>query len=952
MGLSPRRFRLQDLDIPRSTGSQVRAVDGFVGFTQPPPNYRADFIDFQPLANAAIQKLTLDQRREEADAALEGERLAEDNAEVLEAISRAVDGATQGLTDPGEIADAQRGALRKLAEEGVVPPQANPAFLVGVARAEAQRALRNLGQTLQANAERFTVLADENGDLAEPSTPDAEEFVAGEFARVFDSPLIRHSRLAREMVTQARDQMTDAFLGDVANRRLREQETRASALRVEQLTEGWTSAGGTDFMGIRALEDPEVDVELVLQSIAAGKDFMRDQEGVPAVHREVMTAIASYVDQNVDESPARVRRVLSRLGDLELIPGLAIDRDTRPEVAVIHRLRAQAEETEDRDLERASRRRRSLDGDLERSYTGQFVFHMKQAPHAPPNQLHEMAMASLEGSQEFQELLVQAEVDELSQAQQGNLRAAGDLAFARAQERSGAQDGFVRAQLKRMSREEEDAALVDAYALEHLSPQGYDEWQESGEGGVWNRIQQLPGFDSRVGSLVDRSALPQGLATATTRRLREAQADFEDGVAALAVRADRAGELDELLASPEVARLRQTYLEQLDGAVQPAEAARTELQSAVGRRDLAAADAALEKLQGLVAPEELRESIRARDEVADLNDRILVNDPIFQLHFREISEQMAGLLEQEGVDAEEAKVLGGEIQRELFFRMREEQARISPLSRREQIGARAEATARVREEIENQRLPEAMREGLAVARREPDDFKRLKDGLTEFEYFTTPVSQGGLTLRATLAAGERFGGPVNVPAVLDRPRSVEGPFERLNTDKLFDRTLGTAGRTKARELADALPGDRKARYDEWAYVQSLGGAFSPEDVLAGKGTILVTGKPGDLSGVRETLEAEGFSFERGPAAPRLGGLTTSPAPILRYSKEVELPELHPTLSLFFKTGQGLKDWLDSTPEEQRRAFYEELGLDTTDLPVADQRFKNRQERLLLRYLPR
>jgi hypothetical protein len=914
---------------------------------------RSEALDISPLANAIIQKSAEREAVAEAQAQEAGEQFARNEDEKLAAVRKALAEATDGLTDADEIADAHKTALRKLAEADILPPQANPAFLIGIGRAETERLLRRAQANLLARTPEFSALSDESGDLIEP--PDANTAVQEEFDAILASPFIRSSRIARELVDKFRPDIEGEFLNNVAELRLDAQARRAAGMRRQQYAEGFTGYG-PGYAGFISLGDADNDVEFTLSSIQDGLAHQRNEEGVQNVSQEFMDALEEWADTNMDEDPTRVRRVLSRVADLQLTPGLPIENDLSGPSRTLNALRERAEETENEDLARENRAQQELQGGTLRIFSNLYAQAMEDNPGLSGSQLTKLVQQDLSEDEQFLKIMDAAGVTELPEDIASSLVSEGQRMFAKGLQARTNEDNHWRDMAKTLAGEGADEETILAIMSEHLSPAALAEFARGDTAGAYTSISQGPGWKA-IRTAVDPGQVPPGLAPETDREFKKAQAEAERAVVDQAEVLMKGGmTVNEALRSPEVQGIMDKLEETKTALRTPLFDANAEFEEARSRTDIAGMDAALGKMEKVANPLTYQAARVKRDETVRRSDNERTGMAEFQQGLSGMMGAVMDLLEAEEINPLVAREYGREIVAKYLNRTRAGMSETYKLPVDEQKAAQAAMFQSTSDEIMAEVLGQEKLAKLDTLRVEgPTRASERNEALAQFEIYKRDQSLANVL-------GADF-----VAEVLDDPHDTIGVLERATPEKLFGRSLDSLGN----DLFDEDPADLDSSLDFWAQQFALGGGLTPEDVIAGKATLVFNG-----TGSRhqtERLEALGFTaHERtrvpgvpdpfgGPAkhtvdfAPTDGtaavvNLDTFGGPV--FSREVTLPTLHPTLTLLFQSDTALTDWLTNTPDAKRTALYEALNLDSADLKEADKAFRTQQRNRLLKYTTR
>ena len=929
-----KRFKIQDLTQPRQT-VQARPVEGFVQFAQPPPDFNADILDLDPVVKGIAGELQKKKAQDDADDRREGLEFAQANTDLLVDIRSQLDEATAGLTDRGDIARAQKDALRRMTEAGLIPPQANPAFLIGMAESEAQRTIQRAAENLRGRVSKYTVLSDENGDLVDPPNP--QEAVDAEFKAILDSPLVRHSRIAREMVAEARPKIEGAFHGDVSAARLSAQESRSRAVRGAEWAQG-TERGGRSYSGYLALEQPDVDPTVVLESLNQLRDEYRSK-GVPHAGQELVASVTAWAEKNIEQNPVGVRRVLNRIGKFEVAPGVPLDADDRPFAVKLAQLRSQATDHEGEATLRAGRFQQVLGQGITTAYQGLFVRQMDEDPTASRSDLHERTLAALESDPQFLALMAGAEATEIPEAVMGGLRADSTRIYTEGIENLKQDDTNNIALYNRLRADgvPKEQAIAQ---ISGLSPAARDQITRTDDGAL-DRLKGGVGW-AEVDAL--RTVAPQDVSTEALFQLDRLGTAFDSQLAALATEGFAAGKsASQVLASPEATALRDRMRAEVEAVTKPVDEGVAAYIAALANNDLATADEIMSTLGPKLAPKLSVGLAKERSTALERQANMLPRNPVYQSTLNSLRRTVAAATADEDAVTQARAI--DEVERDFLLltgsAVGETIKGLAGPARDEAlatmvVGKSDELLAGLYDEdtLKKVRALRASRPELVKFEAAQDDFSRF-------------VGSGskGLALEG-------------LPTYVSSPNELFWFWERTKDPiRLRERVLTKLGSEAFRDM-NKPETSIKERREQLAKFAGVAGAFTPEDIVAGKGTFRIpvdtmtafharnaSSKAIDFSGQspEEFLAERGIKFEANPKYKPAG----IPRPAFAFvTFELETTDLHPTLTRIFSDIDKLGAWIQDTPPEARFKVYQNLGMVVDDIAKTDALFAKYQTKLI------
>lgn len=938
--MTARRFRVQDLAQP-SISPQSRPVDGFVNFAQAPPNFNDEVINFRPLAGAIVGQVNAIKEQDKADARREGLEFAQQNEELLLEVRQQLDLAVEGLTDRGDIAKAQKEALRRMAEAGLVPPQTNPAFLIGLAEGEAQRKLLQARNNLKGQIDRYSVLSDENDDLVD--APDPQDAIDAEFEAILGSALVRNSRIAREMIAEARPGIEGEFHAAVSSQRLAKQEDRARGLRGVEFIEG-TERDGKTFLGIQSLADPTADGEITRASLQELMEHYRER-GVPNVGEEFVSSLTAWANRTMQINPAEVTRALSRVGDLELTPGVPIDTDTRQWVQVIHTLRERANNAlEDRSL-KAARFNQVLDEGISRVYRGLFVQAMGDDPQALPDELHAAVMATMQEDPQFLALMDGADVTEIPAFIQGKLENYSVTAFESGLEQLDARDSAHIALYNRLRANgtPEDQAL--AILGTEASPAVLNRL-EQGEDGTLDQLKGAPGW-AELEAL--RTLAPDNISIDQARGVRRLQTNFDTALQALASEGLAEGKTAaQVLASPAVTQLRQRMEAEVDSLVKPVEDGTREFLAALSNNDLSKAD----EIMGTLRPQLSADRVLALDKERSRRGELLLNtlnnNPVYISTMNALERQVSLIAEDRGLDRTDTSALVSKIKNRF---LRQTSGGVGAAIQGRTGVDKFEGIA----DLVDQAL-ESSFEGL-VTDEERKRAETIADDLPGFTKFTEADDRQ----KDYAATGSLTAALPDLPPILADTGQVISFYENNTLAKRRSRVLARLGSGVFEELSSPTAPPAETRIAALIRNAGIGGSFTPEDILNGQAELRVpidavtasnAARDAGFFGRRDSQEYADFLASRGMSLTLNPDYEPTGRPRLPFAFvtfKAEIKDPHPSLTLLFQSRNELDQWMAETPDETRAQLYKKLGIVEADLEKADDLFQRYQTTRIDRY---
>ena len=973
-----KRYRVDDLTVPKSTGGQVRPVDGFVNFATPPPDFSQEVADFTPLALAITKSMAKAEKEEAEEWTVEGAEYG-GREDAVETLKLALDKAAEGLSDPDEITKAHRVALRKLAETQGVPAAMLPDWLIGVSRMEASRVISNIDTQLLENEDRFTILSDENGDLAEPDKGEAQQFAESLYAEALDSPLITNSPSAKEMLVEAQSKGTNEFLGRVHLKRWAKQEERAKWLRVDRIRKGYTKPNGETFIGLDMMGEPSIDAtsravgkvlgmgtgqvveRSVIENVEAMLADMRDNESVPNIHLEFMDALKAFQKEESKEDPDRTARALSRLLEIELMPGLPIERDKRPEVQVIIDLIEDTENQQGEQVVRSSQAARARATLLDKAYGEEWSLAQEANPDASPEDLHTEALIGLEQNPEWLEVVKDTHTP-VSEGEASRLSDKGDSYFQselstnKALSAAVAQEG-----ISRLGQGENLGAVRD-WVEESGGPSALREFDQRG-GDLWTKLGNSQ-QGANIKSVAGRSGRPTQYGSELDLALDFLADDFERGVITLAKKLDSEGRLEELTASDEFKKLAADHTEKSAEITKPVDNAIESFGVSLGRGDSVGMDAAIESLGGKVSATYLQGLATARSDSARKEAEAVGRSNQFGDITRSLVLDFEAALVRsvenggKGLLPDDAKALSDDARSRIRNELVKYRATISDQPREKQaellqqkgdvlleqefarhFSPKQNEAIRFRTDfpVEEQAFRQAgldmesYRESgsIAEALNEPGLPPLVGDPYLEKDFFSFPYFLGGITGRWAEAR------------VRTREAALNGAVEQVQD---------FAGK----EFSEGLLVQAKDLTDRWVRISSLVGTISPEDIIAGETTLRINAPLAS----REKLGSMGFSFVEmvGDFRAPLYGSPLIDLGVEQgyFEKQVKLEtaagkRVNPRFYLGFRNQQSAEDWIITMTEKEQKLFFNALGWPTKNLQHTQQEFLKGTSDLLRRF---
>jgi hypothetical protein len=930
-----KRFSLEDLKLPTQRGSSIRAIDGFVSTAQSAPAQSPDAGNFQAAGRDIIAGLQEGQKIElqNHEAGIrKGTAAGELDPTIAEKMNEEFNRAAQGLTDPTEIANAHRRALLKLRNDGVIPADVDPSYVIGVRRAEASRAGTKAAAEIMAQVDRFKRVEDEEGNLLPDQSGAASAAFDEIFAEASQDPVIAGSHIALQEIARIKRSTEASFFASVEGAQAAGMKRRDFNNRKSEVLNGW-SREGASFRSVGDLVHQDTNAAEVRDSIVAGLERMRDEEGVLDTNEILVGALQDYFDMNVDEDPEGVVRVFSRAMHIPMATGDTLGTDNRESSKLAHQLLAKARQAEEQKDYRTSAARRNFPKIRDTAVIETLAVVQREFPNATPDKLFELVTGRLEQDEDYNQALQDADKAKPSDRDLEAYRTTIENSA------TGNTQHFFSI-LDDMDAAGEDPEVVEDYARSVLSPGDFVTWK-NGEGSrAWNEISQ-DGLADYLRNVVSKDALPDGHSDGSLIEMTFLQKDAQAEIKAFYLKAKREGNLEGWTSTPEM----RTLFTNLRGEFQRRERAVADIRRAVTerarKRDIVGLDETLEILRASVSEGEYSEAKDKRDLLAGNIDGALRNNLSYQRVFGAIRSDMIGLMTEQGEKPSEARRIASELELDFIAQMSEEHRGTITLFPPEEHAQRiAKASRRVYEELKEVHLSDEQKRNIRVNREgEPGAAERLTTALAE--------SKAAEKSSISSAVAETF--PDLAPAI-DAPRDPYFFFNNPSNDEVFDGTLQSIALHELNRIPEGHRTIPDGTIKRWAISTAMAGGFSTEEITAGEGTLrvaLTNLGPAARRIKGPQLEEAGFTIVRQEELST--GFQQELDTRVFYEKKVKLPKLHPTLTLAHRTPEGVREWIKNTPDAQKEAFYKVLELDTEDMPAADKAFRDRSDLRFLKY---
>jgi len=942
-----KRYRIQDLSPTRSTqaGPQIGARDVYQdttlnlnGATAARP------VDIGPLGDQVLGIVQEEQKERRRLAQESGQQFGRDraNSDAVATLQEELAKVGEGITDDAELAKRQKGVLRTLREQGVIPDQADPVWLIGVAQAETERAMRQSARELMAGVGQYTAIEDGDGNLIVPE--DAEEFAAAKRAELLASPLVSQSLTARELVDEFWPEIEGSFLDTIGEQRAGAQSARARSLRVNELATGFNRPG-FEATGMRSLMDPSVGPLTAAKSFQDGVQYLREVENVGDPLELVMATATQISESDLEDDPEGVQRMLDIVGEIEITPGLPIENDSRPEAQAIHGLRRRAERAA---LEAAREENDAmgvLTSNISRVARGLQEEILADSGDVTSERAFRDTVERLLEDPTARAALGQAGLDAPPEWLLGTLRRTLSADFNQRGTLDAAEDERIMSRLTAMQRAGTPDLIVAAFAGDQLSAAGLRQWTKDEPGKVWNALRQSPGM-RQLDAVVSDKAIPRNVNPADYTSLQKEGSELLSYVQQRALDLKRKGEEPtDVWALPDVQeklRARETKLRGFEEQIQEGV---SEFNIALSRGDSEAMDEALSKLRGRVEQSVITDLRSKRDRTASTQENRLLGNLRYQNSLRAIDSVIQDLAETEGLSAEVTSALKAEVVDSFRERALAGAKETQSLAPEEQIVATNRAIRDAMLESMDPYLKDEDKKTLRLAAEVgPRKAARNRQGALDYRAY---VNSGSVPAAVALTMGP-------VPEWLGDPQSTIGFFESSTPERVFGRTARYTIGQEIRDasLADTVPEEFAQRLTSLAL---LSGVQSPEDFMAGK-PIQVDISKGDIGNLDRSWGGDLLVLTQATnekadlrRARLQAALSASDSVITFDSKDGVKLTLTPDydqanthLSLFFQTGKAVDEWIANTPEADRMTFFTKLGLDTADPAQATVEFRRRQ----------
>ncbi len=937
------RFGVQDLQVPARRGSSIRPVDGFVNAAQAPPNFGVDAQNYAKAGQAIMRGLQFQARAELNEGREDRQRgFLEGNLdpEIARKLSDALQAAAKGETDPEKIRENQARVIMKMRAEGVLGEEADPNYIIGVRRSEGIRIGKRASILAISEIESLSRIEDESGELIEG----VQEQALARFEQIFGEaaakPIIAGSTLAKGELARIKQQTADRFFGALDTEVRGKLKARQVQIRKEQAAGGWTNQFEVNFKGLEDLREDDADVPAVIKSITNGLAYMRDVEGVLDTHEIIVGAFQEYATQNVQDDVEGVLQVGERMLDIPLATNTTIGTDKRDSVQVVRQIIASAREGVERMGVRVAQNRSRFSTELDLATSETVAVILEEDPLIDKSLLFDKTVERLQEDKLVTALMDGAEIDALSERNLASIKSMIEGGEGRDTAR-------IREELAQMDRDGASEQEIEDTALALLPVLEFRKWRREKTTNIWSKIGQNPqaAYLLRV---TGADALPEELSDELTAQLNFMQNDAKGEIIALALGAEDDNDPN-AWANGEKARtiftgLRASFREITDGI----DKSRDDFALGNSLKDIAQMDLALGDLRGKIAPSKYRELVAKRNTVVTATDNRLFQVPEFNTTLRQLPILVKELAAQQELDEIETSKLVASVTGRFFSESRALSRNISgfPVEERSTQSAKAISIAS-ETALESVMTPKQIAASKEIKGLGIREGSRLEKENANYAIFDRVGSM-------TRAIEEDF---IDPPEILDEPGSVRPFFGSITQAQVYQRSLNKVAIDR---LARMFSGERSAEQEEreWVQLAAIGGAFSAEEIASGKGSIRVMIPRREIryisnaNGLRSPYEftermiSAGFELKKHMIVVGRDGLVFYDE---EFTKQVDLSDLSPTLTLYARSKEEFDTWKKNTPMTERRDFYKKRGLNVSDMLKADALEEKRQKRLRQRY---
>lgn len=927
-----RRFTIQDLQRPNQQ-YESRVGDDFEPLVVRAPNLPA-VPDLMKIADATSRYMDRKEAHDEQAIQLAAKAWDAENSDKADAMRDRLLSAGDGK-EGDDIEKAWISETRKMVEEGLLPANANIAWVRTIADLEAQRVKGQLGRDLEAEAYRLGQILDENGDRTQPE--DAEASFERLYAEALENPLFDQSETALRSMLRGGENMRQEFIEQVYSVRTERERLRGDSV-VSQAFLSTVAVGETPiFGGISGLGSPALQGAGRLAEVDnAGKAirFYRDESGVPNAEELFVNTAFSHARALVASGNAtEAKTMLTSIADVRVNPDLRLEEDARfaEDFALAFKAADQAERTEG---DRMAEKRRRFNTDAEVQFSYYYNTARKTMDSASALRAATLEFRKSDGySQMLEDAGFNSEPEYMAGLFSGRADAIERSAMTTTRDDS--KRAAAEHQLNLLLGVDRQTVLDQVDADERLHPSdklSFFEDPTAERWGEWREHQESALNDDFIAS----ANRIDGASNEVSARLKEAEIKLRRAQGRMI--GSSSEDFETVTASQEWTRALEEFQTASDTAKREVAEAQKAISGAISRGDWTAVESAAEAAGGLLRPDYLKaERDRARQRETSLYREVL-EGPLA----REGKEQVAKMIETMNIaaqieDGDQAALVSQSRYDYLYEkRLLEKDLEIRQLDPAVQRERRRTMYQEVVDEIRDEVLaPEEQAAQTAVkaeALPKVQAFYRDREtikGLSLGQPWSQVSSDNAFTLDA-----------------MDSPRSTS-PFLEFVTKP------STSARRLEQEVGVTFAaGATAGNYDEYekTFVRHAltTGVVTPANALDGKIPLRFTQTnlpPAQI----ELLESKGWTVTPGKTTTdRDGTLTTAPT---IYEKTVEA-EVSPYTTLYFRgttkaSGHDLLDrWLRETPDAERETFYRFSGRAVENLKAADRDFERHQRVLL------
>lgn len=956
-----KRFTIEDLRSNSPQGPVSTPVDGYVR-----PNLAnqrvPDFTGLSKLSNALAQSSQQATKLKVAKDVEAGEQFGRGKKEKVEVITSALEKATKGLKGK-KLSDARREAMLKLTEEGVLPPTANPAFLMGLSRAEAQRLNSQVERGLSEQIESLSAITDEDGNMVEP--PDIQGAIDAEYDKALSSPLVQNSFTAKGVIDDSRQKIEDDFLRQVTERRSVALQERKETLDIDRINQGFETNTG-DTVGLLTLGDLDSGTPEDIQSVTDGLAHLRNAESSPNVQVLFEAAVNSAVSDLVDDDPESAERLLTRIGTVEIIPGLPVENDARM-TRTMANLRQRVENQKNHKSEQHAKAQRTLRSSLDSTFGGLLSNELAERKGEDPTLVVNDVLASMEDNLEVQEIMDAAGVTDIPDSMIGTMRQTGIAISSQAVGEQNTQDRALINGLRKQLIQGGDPDIILKTALGgvftgDISPDAYTTFQDDIKAttDVIGVAQQLPGF-SRVQTTLSSSKIPDGVSLDERQGLETQATEGKEAIFDILLEAtkgvtsrqERARIMSAKLKGPEVAEVLDAYSERLGVSDESIGGGRGRFEAALNNGNFEGAREILGTFSAELSPDARTSLTNQVHQAATAFEDTQLKSVAVRTSKATIIDTVSNALTTGGIDGATAAAKLSQLDSEFNTLLRGRMSEVnnaSPENRSRVLeGVSKEIAAQLLEEFKDPELEEETESVLTEAFQDSQRFLREMDTKRAFEEGTTV----GVALSnfPTLPKG------ITPEDLLDFDSPTVGGFSGLFTSIQSD-FKNLDARQGLRSVMRFESGDEKSleqQNEGYVFRQSMVGGLSVDTVLSGNTTLDVKLDTRISSSVERTLGLKGQDqrdrAKVKAAAEERGFTVTFPTQegdtSFNLKREVPLKdaEFHRELSLFFRDQKEITKFF-TRPDEERTDFYNKIGMKidgAEELAKQDKKFNATQK---------